>query len=75
MRRIFSTYSKVTFIDGTYVLNKENFPCINFVVTDHNREARVVAFALVACERQIVVDIVLDYFKKLNNTKLYRKMG
>jgi hypothetical protein len=68
MRRIFSTYSKVTFIDGTYVLNKENFPCINFVVTDHNREARVVAFALVACERQIVVDIVLDYFKKLNNT-------
>jgi ribonucleotide reductase beta subunit family protein with ferritin-like domain len=41
----------------------ENFPCINFVVTDHNREARVGAFALVACERQIVVDIVLDYLR------------
>ena len=35
MKTIFSNYSKVTFIDGTCVLNKENFPCINFVVTDN----------------------------------------
>ena len=55
MKSLFKTYSSVTFIDGTYLLNQENFPVINFVVTDHNRQSRVVAFALVACERQITI--------------------
>ena len=64
MKSLFKTYSTITFIDGTYSLNKENFPCINFVVTDHNRQSRVVAFAIAACERQIVIDIILNYFSK-----------
>ena len=37
MKSLFKTYTSVTFIDGTYLLNQENFPVINFVVTDHNR--------------------------------------
>ena len=55
---------------GTYVLNKENFTIINFVVTDHNRQSRIVGFAIVACERQIVVDAIMSYFKILNDTSM-----
>ena len=51
MNCIYKTYSKVTFIDGTYVINEENFACINFVVTDHNRESRVVGFVTTLNEK------------------------
>ncbi len=68
MRDLFKTYGNVLFIDGTYKLNKVNYPCVVFVVTDHNRESRVVGFALIAFERQLIVDVVLDYFKQLNDT-------
>jgi hypothetical protein len=33
-------------------------------------KSRVVDFAIVACERQIGVGTILEYFKKLNNTNV-----
>jgi hypothetical protein len=68
MRDLFQTYGNVLFVDGTYKLNKIDYPCIVLVVTDHNRQSRIVGFALVAFERQIIIDTVLDYFRQLNDT-------
>ncbi len=63
MKNIFKTYGSIMFIDGTYKLNNQHFPVINFVVTDHNRKSRVVGFAVVACERLVILKCILDYFK------------
>ena len=46
---------------------------VNFVITNHDRKSRVVAFALVACERQIIIDTVLNYFKILNENSSVNK--
>ena len=72
MKSLFQTYGAITCIDGTYNINKQHFPCINFVVTDHNRQSRVVAYALLTCERLAIMNIVLQYFKLLNDTDLIR---
>jgi hypothetical protein len=53
MKNLFKTYGTVLFIVGTYKLNKQHFPVINFVVTDHNRKSRVVGFAIVECVKFI----------------------
>jgi hypothetical protein len=39
-----------------------------FVVADHNLKSRIVGFALVAFERQLVIDTVFGFFAKLNDT-------
>ena len=43
------------------------------MITNHDRKSRVVAFALVACERQIIIDTVLNYFKILNENSSVNK--
>jgi hypothetical protein len=68
MRSLFQTYGTIMFIDGTYKVNRKNFPVIIFVVTDNNRQSRIVGVAIVACERLVILDVVLEHFKKLNNT-------
>ena len=68
MKQLFKTYGHLTFIDGSYCLNDDDFPVILFVVSDHNRESRIVGFSIVACERQIIMDVVLDHFKQFNDT-------
>ena len=55
MKNFFKTYSSVTFIDVTCLFNQENFPVVNFVVKDHNRQS-------------ITIDAVLNYFEILDNT-------
>jgi hypothetical protein len=72
MRDIFQTYGTQLFIDSTFKLNKNDYPVIVFVVSDHNRESRIVGFALVAFERQIIIDSVFDFFIKLNKTEILR---
>ena len=56
------------FIDGTFKVNRKNFPVIICVVTDNNRQSRIVGVAIVACERLVILDVVLEHFKKLNDT-------
>ena len=65
MRSLTRTFGRVVFFDGTYKLNKSPYPCLVFVVTDNNRRSRVVAFAVVAYERQPIIDAVLDFFQKV----------
>jgi hypothetical protein len=67
MRNIFQTYGTELFVDSTFNLNRNDFPCVVFAVADHNRQSRVVGFALVAYERQIIIDSVLEFFAKLND--------
>ena len=68
MKNFFKTYSSVTFIDVTCLFNQENFPVVNFVVKDHNRQSIIFAFTWVALELQIIIDAVLNYFEILDNT-------
>jgi hypothetical protein len=49
------------FIDGTYKVNRKNFPLIIFVVT--NRQLRIVGVLIVACERLVILDVVLEILK------------
>ena len=44
MKNFFKTYSSVTFIDVTCLFNQKNFPVVNFVVKDHNRQSIIFAF-------------------------------
>jgi hypothetical protein len=54
------------FIDGTYKVNRKKFTLIIFVVT--NRQSRIVGVSIVACERLVILDVVLEHFEKLNDT-------
>lgn len=74
MRSIFKTFGRIVFIDGTYGINKNNYPVIVFTVTDHNRNSRIIGFAIIAYERIVVLDVVLDYFKKLNDTSIIQSV-
>ena len=49
------------FIDGIYKVNRKNFPLIIFVVT--NRQLRIVGVLIVACERLVILDVVLEILK------------
>ena len=69
MRSLFKTYGTMLFIDFTYKLNHNNYPFIVFIVTDNNRNSRIVGFALVAYERISVMQIILNYFKTLNESQ------
>lgn len=68
MQRLFATYGKVMFVDGTYRINKKHYPCIIYTVTDHERTSRIVGFAIIAYERLLVMDVICGYFATLNNT-------
>ena len=61
---IILAYSGQLLRSALYKINKKNFPVIIFVVTDHNRQSRIVAFAIVACECLVILDVILDHFKK-----------
>lgn len=65
MRKLAKTFGSVVFLDGTYKLNRTHYPCYVFVVSDNNRKSRVVAFAVVAYERQPIIDAVLEFFKNV----------
>jgi len=72
MRNLIQTFGEILFVDGTYKLNKHNYPVILFIVTDQNRHSRIVGVAIIAFERQLVLKCILDFFKSLNETKVIK---
>lgn len=72
MRCLLQTFGEILFVDGTYKLNKNNYPVILLIVTDQNRHSRVVGVAIIAFERQLVLKIIIDFFKSLNDTKVIK---
>lgn len=74
MRRLFKTYGTLMFLDGTYQTNRNSYPCLIFVVTDHNRESRIVGFVLIAHERLVVMKAVMGFFKQLNDTSILKNV-
>ena len=54
---------RINFVDFIEKDDVKNFPLIFFAVVDHNRKSRIVAFAIVACERLVILDVFLEHFK------------
>ncbi len=72
MKNLFKTYGTILFIDGTYKLNKNNYPVIIFIVTDNNRASRIVGFAIIAYERMNIINTLLEMFAELNETSIIK---
>lgn len=66
MKKLYSQYGEILFIDGTYSLNKNNYPLYLIAVRDCNGNSQVVAFAIVAYERQLILDKFIELFSKMN---------
>ena len=66
MKKLYAEYGVIFFIDGTYSLNDNNYPVYLITVRDCNGNSQVVAFALVAYERQLVLDKFMELFSKMN---------
>lgn len=74
MKELYSKYADTLFIDSTYKLNKNKYPCLVLAVKDQFGEAQVVGIAVMAYERKPILRSILEFFSKnnsnyINNTK------
>lgn len=67
MKTMFAQYGEIIFVDGTYSLNKHNYSVYIIAVRDCNGNSQIVAFAIVAYERQLILDKFIELFVKMNS--------
>ncbi|CAF1099015.1 unnamed protein product, partial [Brachionus calyciflorus] len=62
MKDMYIKYPEILFIDGTYSLNRNNYPLYLFVVRDSNGNGQIVGFAIIAYERIHFLNTIFQCF-------------
>ena len=70
MKKWYASYGQVLYVDSTYKLTDRNYSCSVFVVQDSAGKSKIVAFALMSFEREIILDSIVKFFKAANNITL-----
>lgn len=75
MKKLYSKYGSILFVDSTYKLNRNKYPCMIIAIQDQDRVSYIVAAALLAYERMELTDAIIKFFikenaKYINQTRL-----
>jgi len=62
MKELYAKYGDTIFVDSTYKLNRNKYPCLVIAVHDNNNCTHIVATAILAYERKHLLDQVIDVF-------------
>ena len=66
MKKLFSSYSDVLYIDSTYCLNQLGYPVVVFMVVDGDNVGHCVGYAIVRDERMVTLAVLFHEFVKNN---------
>jgi hypothetical protein len=67
MKELYAKYGDTIFVDSTYKLNRNKYPCLVIAVHDNNNCTHIVATAILAYERKHLLDQVIEVFVKDNS--------
>ncbi|CAF0988460.1 unnamed protein product [Brachionus calyciflorus] len=67
MKDTYNKYSEIVYIDGTYSLNRNNYPVYMFIIRDSNGNSQIVAFAIIAYDRLQCISTIFECFVKKND--------
>ena len=73
MKSLYKEFGEILFFDATYNLNINNYANYNFVVQDCHGRAELIATALVAYEREVSLNDIIEHFlaeNDINHTKV-----
>jgi hydroxyacyl-ACP dehydratase HTD2-like protein with hotdog domain len=66
MKELYAKHGHILFVDSTYKLNRNNYPCLVMAVRDNNNKARIVAVGFLAYERKVLLRQALKHFEDQN---------
>ena len=67
MKSLYKQFGEILFFDATYNLNVNNYANYNFVVQDCHGRAELIATALVAYEREVSINAIIEHFLAEND--------
>ena len=70
MKALYQRYGVILFIDGTYNVNKNKYAVYLIVVRDCHGHSQIVAWAVLAHERFVLIDTFFDVFAKNNDVSI-----
>lgn len=74
MKKLYAQYGEIIFVDGTYSLNKNNYQIYIIAIRDCNGNSQIVAFAIVAYERQLILDKFIELFINMNSVNVTKSI-
>ena len=70
MKDLYTKFGEIICVDTTYNLNKNKYPCLVITVKDNFARSRIVAIALLAYERETIIQAALSEFKSRNDISI-----
>ena len=67
MKKIYTAFPEMLFVDATHKVNELRMPLYIFLICDGNGQSEIVAACLVASEQRVVIEKMVNAFKKLNS--------
>jgi hypothetical protein len=67
MKELYQNFGEILFVDGTYSLNRNNYPCYIMTVRDCNGNSQIVAIAVLAYEREGCLNVFFNTFANNND--------
>lgn len=67
MKDIYAKYGEVIYVDSTYRINRDHYPCYVFVVRDNHGHSQIVAAAITAYEREASFSAIVSHFVASND--------
>ena len=68
MKKIYSAFPEMLFVDATHKVNELRMPLYIFLICDGNGQSEIVASCLVSSEQRVVIEKMVNTFKKHNST-------
>ena len=67
MKKIYTAFPEMLFVDATHKVNELRMPLYIFLICDDNGQSEIVAACLVASEQRVVIEKMVNTFKKHNS--------
>lgn len=68
MKKIYNAFPEMLFVDATHKVNELRMPLYVFLICDGNGQSEIVAACLVVNEQRIVIEKMVNAFKKHNSS-------
>ena len=73
MKDIYNKYGEVVYVDSTYRINRDHYPCYVLVVRDNHGHSQIVAFPITAYEREASFSAIVSHFVSQNDISCWTK--
>lgn len=70
MKELYRKFGQILFIDGTYKLNRNNYPVYVIAVQDNHGNSQIIAIAITAYERIVSIRSIFDRFVSTNDISI-----